>query len=133
MSNSSLNLAADDPATAQAAGSAASAATPSNPGRSNMGVPYLFVLLVVGAGGLGVFGMTEFQGATSARSELGELQSQVVTLTTTATTLQVENDHYKSLLTRVRAATGSLQASLAELDTLAGSPAPSAPPATAAQ
>ena len=45
---------------------------------------------------------------------------------TTVADLQTRNDHYEGILTRVRVATGSLQASLAELNQLATLPAPAA-------
>jgi hypothetical protein len=61
--------------------------------------------------------MVQFQSANSLRTELSAL-------TTTVADLQTRNDHYEGILTRVRVATGSLQASLAELNQLATLPAP---------
>ncbi len=89
-----------------------------------MGVPSLLVFLLVCASGVGIFAMTAFESAASLRGEVGVLQSEVTTLTATVAGLQTQNDHYENLMTRVRAATGSLQASLAELNQLAETTAP---------
>jgi hypothetical protein len=62
--------------------------------------------------------MVQFQSAASLRTE-------VSVLTTTVADLQSRNNHYEGILTRVREATGSLQASLAELNQLATLPASS--------
>ncbi len=89
-----------------------------------MAVPVLVVLLVCGAAGVGIFGMTAFDAAGVLRAEVGTLQTQVGTLSATVATLQTENANYKNVLTRVHAATGSRQASLAELNEWAGSAVP---------
>lgn len=120
------------------------AASPSSipkPRRGGSSLAVALVVLLAGTVGLGIFGLVQFQSASSLRSqvsvlhgELSGLHSEVSGLTTTVAGLQIQNDHYQGVLTRVRAATGSLQASLAELNQLAALPAPSgAAPATAFQ
>ncbi len=124
MSNPSLNAAVDEVASPSASGGSKSS-TPVAAGKpvrgGSMGLPFIVVVLICAAAGIGVFGMTEFQAAGELRTEVGALRSEVSTLTATVGTLQTENDHYKGVLSRVQAATGSLQASLAELNELAGS------------
>ncbi|MBW2289415.1 MAG: hypothetical protein JRG90_16535 [Deltaproteobacteria bacterium] len=107
-------------------------ATPATPApvtsessRGSMGLPIAIVVLLCGTLGFGLFGMVQFQSANSLRTELSAL-------TTTVADLQTRNDHYEGILTRVRVATGSLQASLAELNQLATLPAPIAAASIAA-
>ncbi len=98
---------------------AAPAPITSESSRGSMGLPIAIVVLLCGTLGFGLFGMVQFQSANSLRTELSAL-------TTTVADLQTRNDHYEGILTRVRVATGSLQASLAELNQLATLPAPAA-------
>jgi hypothetical protein len=97
---------------------AAPASTPAESSRGSMGLPIAIVVLLCGTLGFGLFGMVQFQSAASLRTE-------VSALTTAVTDLQSRNNHYEGILTRVREATGSLQASLAELNQLATLPASS--------
>ncbi len=99
-----------------------SAASPSKPSQGNMGLPIALVVLLVGGAGIGIFGATQFQDASSARGELSMLRGEVSALTTTIETLQTKNEYYQGVLTRVRAVTGTLQASLTELEQLATLP-----------
>jgi len=114
------------PATpATPAAPAAPAPITSESSRGSMGLPIAIVVLLCGTLGFGLFGMVQFQSANSLRTELSAL-------TTTVADLQTRNDHYEGILTRVRVATGSLQASLAELNQLATLPAPIAAASIAA-
>ncbi len=146
MSNSSLNVAVDEVPPAAPEGNA-SAGTSSASGSSSkssvsggaakagsapvaagkpirsggsMGLPFIVVVLICAAAGVGIFGLTEFQAAGQLRGEVAVLRTEVTELNATVATLQSENNHFEGVLTRVRAATGSLQASLAELNELAG-------------
>jgi hypothetical protein len=91
-------------------------------------------MLIVSIAGFGLFGQVQFQAASSLRGEVSALHSQVSELTTTIAGLQTENNHYQGVLSRVRVATGSLQASLTELNQLVALPVPArAAQATAAE
>ncbi|MBW2269243.1 MAG: hypothetical protein JRH16_11750 [Deltaproteobacteria bacterium] len=104
----------------------------SEPSRGGGPFPALLAVLLIGAAGFGLFGLVQSQTVSSLNGEVSALRSEVSTLTATVAGLQTENDHYRSVLQSVGAATASLQTGLAELNQLVALPVPSgAAPAAA--